>query len=58
MTVYRMIPCVYHLYGPTPYIDKMELVDSLTLFQWPCLIAIMHVYLHLRALGSVGMARF
>lgn len=25
------IPCVYHLYGPKPYIDKMtELVDSLT----------------------------
>ena len=28
---------IMHLYGPTPYIDKMELVDSLTLFQWPCL---------------------
>ena len=29
---YRLeIPCVYHLYGPKPYIDKMtELVDSLT----------------------------
>ena len=25
------IPCIYHLYGPKPYIDKMkELVDSLT----------------------------
>ena len=25
------IPCVYHLYGPKPYIDKItELVDSLT----------------------------
>lgn len=24
------IPCIYHLYGPKPYIDKMkELVDSL-----------------------------
>ena len=24
------IPCIYHLYGPEPYIDKMkELVDSL-----------------------------
>ena len=23
------IPCIYHLYGPKPYIDKMkELVDS------------------------------
>ena len=47
---------MYHLYGPTPYIhtcihaDKMELVDSLTLFQWPSLIAIMYIYyLHLRA---------
>ena len=25
------IPCIYHLYGPKPYIDKMkELVDSRT----------------------------
>ena len=25
------IPCIYHLYGTKPYIDKMkELVDSLT----------------------------
>ena len=25
------IPCIHHLYGPKPYIDKMkELVDSLT----------------------------
>ena len=25
------IPCEYHLYGPKPYIDKMKLVDSLTM---------------------------
>ena len=25
------IPCIYHLYGPKPYIDKMkELVDAFT----------------------------
>ena len=52
------IPCVYHLYGTTPYIDKIELVDSLTLLHWPCLIAIMYVYLHLHALGSVDLAIF
>ena len=50
---------MYHFYGPAPYIDKMELVDSLTLFQWPCLIAIMYVYLHQRVqLGGVGVAHF
>ena len=28
------IPCVYHLYGAKPYIDKMtELVDSLALYK-------------------------
>ena len=33
-------------------------VDSLILLHWPCLIAIMYVYLHLHVLGSVDVAHF
>ena len=49
----------YRLYGPMPYIVKMELPwTHLITFPWPYLIAILYVYLHLCVLGSVGVAHF